>query len=603
MRNRLGGQIRYSVFVAAVMLTPQFARAQQVPPPPQPRPLPPPLPQTQQPGRNQLTVPVPPTAPAGAQAEVQSSGALGAGPCPPEIQTSDARVTLRELSFVQASGEPVKPVIASLLSDIAPPSGEQPVKVVCTIRDQAVERLREAGYVAAVQIPPQELADGKLTLNVITARLTQVRVIGDAGGLNKTLAARIEQLKAVDPLNEREAQRILLLAGDVPGLRKVQLTLRASPSGTVGEVVGDLEVAYEPVVILANAQNFGSRALGRETGYVSASIVGLTGLADVTNIAASTTADVHEQLVGQIGHHFQLGTSGFTFGGSFTYAVSKPDLEQLRLRSRSMVGTVDLSVPLVRSIDDTLRLGAGIDLIEQRTQVFNNDIAIPLNRDRLRVAFLRLDGSTQRADALPGGQLLEGAFLGGSLEARQGLGILGASRLGEFGGNYGPSRPEGDPKATVIRGALDARVRVKRAPIVLAFSALGQWASGPLLNFEEFSIGNLTIGRGYDPGANSADRAIGARAEVRVPLPLPKLPFDIETFAFYDHVHIWNKDTGSTENDRALRSYGGGARLRLPGFLYLELTYAHPRDPALRLTNAPRPSDRLLVSLTARFAP
>ena len=601
MRSRLSGHVRYTV-LAAVALAPQVAWAQQ---PPSTSGADTRLQQGTPPGRDQVTIPVPPTAPAGARAEVQSSGALGAGPCPPEIQTSDARVTLRELSFVQPTGEAVKPVIASLLSGLSPPAGEQPVKVVCTIRDQAVERLREAGYVAAVQIPPQELAEGKLTLHVITARLTQVRVIGDAGGLNKTLAARIEQLKAVDPLNEREAQRILLLAGDVPGLRKVQLTLRASPSGTVGEVVGDLEVAYEPVVVLANAQNFGSRALGRETGYVSASIVGLTGLADVTTVAASSTGDFHEQLVGQVGHHFQIGTSGFTFGGSFTYAVSKPDLDQLRLRSRSMVGTLDVSAPLLRSLNDTVRLGAGIDLIEQRTQIVNSDPPVPLNRDRLRVAFIRLDGSTQRADALPRGQLLEGAFLGGSLEVRQGLDILGASKLGAFGGRYGPSRTEGDPKATVIRGALDTRVRVKRAPVIIALSAQGQWSSDPLLNFEEFSIGNLTIGRGYDPGANSADRAIGARAEIRVPVPLPKFPFEIEPFAFYDHVHIWNRDISArdNENDRSLRSYGGGARIRLPGLLYLELTYAHPRDPALLVANARRPSDRLLVSLTARLAP
>jgi hemolysin activation/secretion protein len=600
MGNRLGGHVRYSVLAAAATCAPYMALAQQAPQ--VPTPLPPALPQTQQPGRDQVTIPVPEAPATGPQAEVQSSTALNAGPCPPEIQNSDTTVTLRELNFVQVTGEAVKPVIASLLSGIAPPEGAQPVRVVCELRDQAMERLRRAGYVAAVQIPPQELADGRLTLNVITARLTQVRVIGDAGGLNKTIADRIEQLKAVDPLNEREAQRILLLASDVPGLRKVQLTLRASPSGTVGEVVGDLEVAYEPIVILANAQNFGSRALGRETGYLSASMVGLTGLADVTNIAASTTGDFKEQLVGQVGHHFQLGTSGFTFGGSFTYAVSRPDLDQLELKSRSMVGTIDVSVPLVRSIANTLRLGAGIDLIEQRTQVLNADTAIPLNRDRLRIAWLRMDGNAAQAESLPGGQLIETAYLGGTLEARQGLNILDASRLGQFAGDYGPSRPEGDPKATVIRGAMDGRLRFKRFPVIFAVAAQGQWSSDPLLNFEEFSLGNLTLGRGYDPGSNSADRAFGVRTELRVPLPL-KSRVEVEPFAFYDHVHIWNRDSGSTENDRALRSYGGGARLRLPGLLYLEVMYAHPRDPALRLLNSGRPKDRLLVSLTARLAP
>ena len=42
----------------------------------------------------------------------------------------------------------------------------------------------------------------------------------------------------------------------------------------------------------------------------------------------------------------------------------------------------------------------------------------------------------------------------------------------------------------------------------------GQWTDDPLLNFDEYSIGNLSIGRGYDPGANSGDRAIGFAGEI-----------------------------------------------------------------------------------------
>jgi len=129
----------------------------------------------------------------------------------------------------------------------------------------------------------------------------------------------------------------------------------------------------------------------------------------------------------------------------------------------------------------------------------------------------------------------------------------------------------------------------------------GQWSNRPLLNFDEFAVGNLTIGRGYDPGANSGDRAIGGTIELRAKvLRSPKAR--VEMFGFYDAVRIWNLDSNSTENNRALRSYGGGMRLTLPGIALLEVTYAHPQDKALSFDKAP-PPNRLLISLTMQLVP
>jgi hemolysin activation/secretion protein len=123
-----------------------------------------------------------------------------------------------------------------------------------------------------------------------------------------------------------------------------------------------------------------------------------------------------------------------------------------------------------------------------------------------------------------------------------------------------------------------------------------------LLNFEEFSIGNLTIGRGYDPGANTADRAIGLRIEPRAKV-LETERVRLDAFAFYDSVWIYNLDTNTAENDRRLGSYGAGFRALLPRTALLEIMYARPEDIALLVPNARRADDRLLVSLTVQFPP
>jgi hemolysin activation/secretion protein len=164
---------------------------------------------------------------------------------------------------------------------------------------------------------------------------------------------------------------------------------------------------------------------------------------------------------------------------------------------------------------------------------------------------------------------------------------------------YTPSRFEGKSTATVVQGDLDAMVAL--GPVFsVSGSARGQWASDPLLNYDEFSIGNLTLGRGYDPGANSGDRVVGLRGEVRADvIATPR--FRAQVFGFYDSLWLWNLDTNAIENDRNLSSYGGGVRLTLPGKLLVEAMYARPRNPALLLPGAKRATDRVLVSITTRF--
>ncbi|CAA9522979.1 MAG: hypothetical protein AVDCRST_MAG91-2312, partial [uncultured Sphingomonadaceae bacterium] len=450
--------------------------------------------------------------------------------------------------------------------------------------------------VASVQIPPQTVETGTLRLEVITARIVEIRVRGDAAPYRETLTARTEQLKSLNPLNERDAERILLLAGDVPGL-DVQLALR--PAGTApGEVIGDLTVVYRPYSILANVQNYGSRQLGRETAYVRGEVYGLTGAADVTYLGASTTLDFEEQQVVQVGHIAGIGNQGLTLGGSFIYAWSRPDLGLLDIRSESLIAGLEVAAPLYRSLSHNLRLSGGLELIEQRTRVYSNGDGAPLNRDKLRVAYLRADANW-RDPIFWGG---DGAIVNFGAEFRKGLDILDATERGEISpSGFTPSRFEGNPTAFVFRGELDATIGI--GPIFsLHGAARYQWTDDPLLNFEEYSIGNLTIGRGYDPGANSADRALALRIEPRAKLySSPRGRVDL--FAFYDAVRITNLDPNTPETGRWLDSWGGGVRGIIPGLAYLEAMYARPEDKPLLVPNARRAPDRFLISLTMQFLP
>lgn len=547
------------------------------------------------PSRPEITQPVPrerpPRAPRVERPRFQP------GSCP--LAAADITVQLDRVEFVGTGGRDLDPGVRAALAGIGPAaSGAHTMQQLCELRDRAEAAVQSAGYIATAVIRPQRIETGSLRIEIVTSRIVEIRFNGDAPPYREMIAARVEQLKALDPLNERDAERILLLAGDVPGL-DVRMSLQ--PAGTVpGEVIGVITLDYRPYSILANVSNLGSRQLGREAVYVRGEAYGLTGLGDVTYVGASSTLDFDEQRVAQIGHLTGLGGNGMTLEGSFLYAWSRPDIGTLDLRSQSYIASLVLTAPLRRTRRSAIALSGGFELIEQRTRVrpLGGGASFALNRDRLRVAFAQVEGEF-RGYADSGAPIWS---LLASLEIRQGLDILGATETGSISpSGYTPSRFSGDASALVVRGDIEGEAQI--GPIFsLAGRASGQWTNDPLLNFEEFSIGNLTIGRGYDPGANSADRAIGLRGEVRARIP-NRTSVRVDLFAFYDSVWIWNLDPFAVETDRRLGSWGGGVRALLPGRALLEVAYARPEDPSLLLPGARRAPDRLLVSLTFQFPP
>ena len=547
------------------------------------------------PTREQVQPAVPPPSP-GPRVGVDSRQAIATPSC--ALAGSPLRVAIDRVRFTPLGRPAIAPQIQAVLDTLTlPVKGDQPISGICAIRDTANDALRRAGYVASVQIPPQEITSGELVLAVIVARITEIRVRGEPGSHAASLARRIEQIRGLDPVNERDIERLLLLTGDSPGL-DVQLALR--PAGTVpGDVIGDLYIASQRFAVFANVQNFGSKQLGRETGYLRVEGYGLLTSSDLAYVAGSTTLDFKEQHVAQAGYTTWLNAAGTTLGGRFAYAWSRPTLDQLDLRSQSIIAGIDLAHPLLRSVKLNASIGGGFELLEQRTRVYGGASPSPLNRDKLRIVYVRADAS-YREPRLGGGD--DRLFARAGLEVRQGLDILKASKPGAAASpeGYTLSRFDGNPQATVVRG--DADVLFGLGPVFsLAGAARGQWASDALLNLEEFSVGNLTIGRGYDPGSNSGDRMIGLRGEVRARLPL-KLPVGVSLLGFFDSVWLYNLDRNSTEASRRLTSYGGGVELQLPGRLVFQALYAKPRDKALSIDKAPPPG-RLLVSLTAKFSP
>jgi hemolysin activation/secretion protein len=195
------------------------------------------------------------------------------------------------------------------------------------------------------------------------------------------------------------------------------------------------------------------------------------------------------------------------------------------------------------------------------------------------------------------------------LELRQGIHGLGASDdCGPAGidclngDEVPPSRLNGQSDATLLR--LTAYGEYRPVPkLTLALGARAQVTGKPLLSFEEFSAGNYTVGRGYDPGALLGDKGFGTQAEIRYGsrTPLSAKKPAVEGYAFWDHAMVRNHDGALiVQGKQHLNSVGAGARVNWDRFT-LDAGLAVPLTHIGLLNDKPDP--RILISLTTRLWP
>lgn len=512
------------------------------------------------------------------------------------------RFTLSEVTFKDlrgASPDSLRPAYASFVGQ------SLPVATICQIRDRAAAILNDAGYVVAIEVPEQRIAEGRIQFQVVMASLVGLRVRGDAGRAERLIASYLERLTQREVFNRYDAERYLLLAGDIPGYN-VRLAL-ASAGQARGEVIGEVTVRRIPALVDLTVQNYGSRELGRWGGLLRAQFFGLTGLGDRTSLAFFSTPDFEEQQTLQVAHDFRIGGEGLTFGGQATVSWARPDLGNpaIDIRSRTVFATFESSYPFIRRQDRSLRGSIGLDYIDQDIDF----AAIPLNRDRLRVAFVRLNGDAYGLASDPRSTQAEPYWrLGATIEARQGLDIFGASMpcgptLASCSGPgiVPPTRLEADPTALVLRSAIDAELRPVPG-VTIAAAMRAQYSADPLLSFEEFSAGNYTVGRGYDPGAILGDRGLAVRAELRLGSAIPRAAEHaaFEPFAFVDQAWAWNEERLFVIPRQELTSVGAGVRLGYGDRLRLEFVVAAPLDRTLFQTGRPL---RGLLSITTRLWP
>lgn len=472
----------------------------------------------------------------------------------------------------------------------------QPVAVLCEIRDAAATILRNKGYLAAVEVPTQRIEDGQVRMEVLYGRITALRARGETQGAERKLEQYLGHLTDDEIFNRFEAERYLLLARDVPGYN-VQLTLR--PAGdTPGELIGEVTVLRQPYTLDFTVQNYAAEATGPWGGQLRFQAFGLTGMGDATTLSYYATADFEEQHIVQAAHEFRPGSEGLVVSGRVTHAWTKPDIGPVGggaggLEATTLYASLAARYPLKRSVAQSFWLGGGFDFIDQDV-----DFLVPLTEDELRIVWARLryEGvdTTRRQPAWRGRA---------ALEFRKGLDILGASDPC-IGATCAPgqlpiSRLDGNPTAAAVRFDAEVSLLLNKS-FAVAVLPRAQYAFDPLLAFEEFTAGNYTVGRGYDPGVLIGDDGLGLGVELRGPrIPLGERGnLRLQPYVFGDMARVWNKNAPGSDS---LYSAGLGVRGGLGDRVSLDTTLAVPLKRTGLLDE--RGDVRLLVTLTTRILP
>ena len=419
---------------------------------------------------------------------------------------------------------------------------------------------RDGYFLSRAIVPAQTIDAGLVRIRVLEGFIATVVIDGDLGPAESLVRSYLDVVTEQRPIRLATLERALLLANDVPGVAVSGLLQPSATDLGAAELV--VSADRKPFDALFVVDNFGDEFTGEWETAIALSSNAFTRFGErVTAVGFATNAlNGWDQKVGQLNTSWRIGGSGLFMETIASYGNSTPraDLEALGVESRTLLLGASVGYPVVRGRNLNVSVLGGFDFIDSDSDVFGNE---RFSRDRLRVA--HATANLDFRDTWRGSSA-------GSVSLRQGLPILDATRRGD---DF-KSRPNGTGSAGVLRGTV-SRLQGLFGDFALFGTASGQYAFDDLLSDQEFNVGGLRFGRGYDQMEISGDHGAGVTAEFQYTRwPGWRFLDSYQVFAFYDYGRVWSRSDDGLED--SLSSTGVGVRLSPIEELSLDLQVAFP---------------------------
>jgi hemolysin activation/secretion protein len=448
------------------------------------------------------------------------------------------------------------------------------------IADAISDLYRTAGFhLSRAIVPPQDVSDGRVRIQVIEGSITEVALRGD-GAEQFGIRPMLGPVLVERPSRLATLERQLLLINGRPGVRIADTAIEeiGGPTGRFRLIV---EVKTWHIFTSLGIDNLGSSSVGPWQTYAVAAFNSYLAPGDTLALNLSTTpGDPRELAFGRLSYDVPVGTDGFRIGASALYSDVRPGDDRrlyndsIRTEAFEIRGSL---VPL-QSQRSALTLTAAADFSE----VSERNLFGPIYNDQIRSLSLTSDYRLQ--DNFGGNNYFTLAY-------RQGLDIFGASQLGD----ELVSRDGAAANFSVLDFWF-TRYQTLSDAWSVKLAAAGQIASGPLFTSQQFYLGGVNFGRGYGSAETSGDNGIAGSFELRFDQTLSyRYLSGYQLYGFVDAGAAWN-DGFSLNDGLSLTSAGGGIRFFLWDSLQADIGVAFPlsyRAP----DNEPR-NARLLFSLS-----
>lgn len=517
-------------------------------------------------------------------------------PTPPRQAVAEAPPGMENLKFVlndlsvldmQAyKPEDLLPIYSEYLGK------EISVATVFKIMAAVQQKYLDDGYaLTKVVIPNQNIQEGHVQLGVIEGHVGEVEIEGDVRP-SAVLADAARQIKEMRPLNVKKLERIMLVTNDLPDLNVSAILAKTQnpeehPPGTVRLVIkknpereerGSIEVNDHGSVFTGPLQTQATmRAFHIGPNYSELQAGGLVSM------------PVQEQRSAFANYNIPiLGVSGTKASFSVSHSATEPgsSLSVLDIKGSSSSVGAEISYPIIRERDKTLKVDAGVEFKNARTKILGEE----LYDDRVRV--VKAGVNYNFTDTWAGYTMMD-------MHAYKGFNILGARESG----SENLSREDGRSDFHKFQFVI-GRIQALPANFEVYAVANGQYTRDPLLSSEEFGFGGGQLGRGYDPSEITGDKGVSASLELRYRkvVEIAKKPVEVQPYAFYDVGKVWNIDPDAKDKVSAM-SAGAGLRLNINSEWDADLNFAVPLTRSA--DNEPKYQNdvgsRVLFSLTKRF--
>ncbi|QDP21209.1 ShlB/FhaC/HecB family hemolysin secretion/activation protein [Bradyrhizobium cosmicum] len=431
-------------------------------------------------------------------------------------------------------------------------------------------------------VPPQDIGDGRVRIQVIEGAIVQVELKGD-GAEQFGVRPVLGPVLAEQPSRLATLERQLFLVNGRPGVRITDSALEEI-GGTTGRFRLVVSLKTWHVFSSFGLDNLGSSSVGPWQTYATGAFNSYLTPGDTLAVNLSTIAnDPRELGFARLSYDAPVGVDGVRLGASILYSAVRPG-DARRLDSDI---TTTEAFEVRASTVPFMSQSSGLTLTVAGTfsNVSEHDIYGPWYNDHIRTASLTADYRLQ--DRFGGTNFA-------TLTYRQGLDIFGASNFDDD-----LLSRDGASSNFSVLNVWFTRYQTLNDAWSLKLSAASQTASRPLFTSQQFYLGGAAFGRGYGAAEISGDNGLAGSIELRFD---QKLNFRYWTgyqlYAFGDAGAVWN-DGYRLSDGLSLTSAGAGVRFFLPDELQLGLGVAVPLS--YRAPDNERRSPRFLFTLSSAF--